>query len=303
MKAVVYEKYGPPEVLEFKEIEKPVPKENEILVKVRATTVHIGDVRMRSFDVPRLQWLPMRLYLGLTKPKREILGMELAGEVESVGKNVTKFKIGNQIFALTFWMNFGSYVEYKAMPEDGIVTLKPDNLTFEEAAAIPGGGLTALGLIKSMNIRAGQKILIYGASGSVGTYALQLANYYGAEVTGVCSTGNLEMVKSLGANKVIDYKEEDFTHTEERYDFIFDAVGKTSKSECKKLLTTGGKFISVMDYQSAKPTRTDLFFLKELTEEGKFKPVIDRIYPFAQIVEAHRYVELGHKKGNVAITI
>jgi NADPH:quinone reductase-like Zn-dependent oxidoreductase len=307
MKAVVYEKYGPPEVLQIKEVEKPKPKGDEVLIKNYATTVHIGDTRVRSFRVPAKHWLPMRLFLGLTKPKRTILGMEASGVIESVGNDVKEFKKGDEVFTLNGF-GFGAYAEYSTVlaicgdEKKGIVGLKPSNITFEEAAAVPAGALTALRHMQKVNVQKGTKILIYGASGSVGTYAVQIAKYYGGEVTGVCSTSNLDLVKSIGADNVIDYTKEDFTKSGEVYDIVFDAVFKISKSQCKNILKENGIFDS-SHAKIQQPREKDLIFLKELVEKNKVKPVIDKTYPMEQIVEAHRYVDLGHKKGNVVITI
>lgn len=322
MKAVVATQYGSPEVLQLQEVEKPPPKDNELLIKVYATTVNAGDDRMRSFNMPPLFWLSARLALGFSKPKQPIFGMELTGEVEAVGQDVTRFKVGDQVFASTFAANFGAHAEYKCLPEDGAVVTKPQSMTYEEATTLPISANTALFFLKAGNIQPGQKVLIYGAAGSVSTFAVQLAKYFGAEVTGVCSTGNVALVKSLGTDQVIDYTLEDFTQSGETYDIIFDAVGKTTFSQCQSALKRNGYYLhTVMVLPeirglwyglttgkkviggTAVPSREALVFLKELVETGRLKVVIDRCYPLEQIVEAHRYVETGHKKGHVVITL
>lgn len=302
MKAIVASKFGGPEVLHFQEVEKPTPKDHEILVKVRAATVTAGDIRMRSLNVPPLFWLPARITLGFTKPKHPIYGMELSGEVEAVGKDVTRFKTGDPVFASTLAQNFGAHAAYKCLPQDGLVLTKPDNLTYEEAAAVPIGAPTALRLLRKGKIQRGQKVLIYGASGSVGTYALQLARYFGAEVTGVCSTANLELVKSLGASHVIDYTKEDFSTSATLYDVIFDTLGKCPKSQYSKALKPNGTYVTIAKLNT-KQTMEEFIFIKERIEAGEIKAVIDRRYPLEQVAEAHRYVEAGHKKGNVVITL
>ncbi len=303
MKAVVYEKYGPPEVLQLKEVPKPAPKDNEVLVKIHATTAHIGDFRLRSFTVPPLFWIPFRLYIGVFRPRRKILGIELAGEIEEAGKDVTLFKEGDRVFGSTMALNFGAYAEYKCFPEDGMLLKKPDSITYGEAATIPGAGATSLRCLRKGKIQPGQKVLIYGASGSVGTLSIQLANHFGAEVTGVCSAVNLELVKSLGAVKVIDYTKEDFTKEGKVYDVVFDAVGKIPASRAKKALKKGGIYLNVMTSSGMSEKKEELVTITEIIASGKVKPFIDRTYPLEEIVEAHRYIEKGHKKGNVIITV
>jgi NADPH:quinone reductase-like Zn-dependent oxidoreductase len=310
MKAVVCTKYGPPEVLKLSEVPKPVPKDNEVLVKIHATSVHIGDWRLRSFTVPPLFQFPFRLSVGFRGPRKKILGSELAGEIEVIGKDVKRFKVG-------------TYAEYVCLPETAILTIKPINITYEEATAGPVSTLAALYFLRRGGIKKGEEILINGASGALGTAAVQLAKYFGAEVTGVCSTTNIELVKSLGADNIIDYTKEDFTKNEQTYDIIFDAVGKSSFSQCKDSLKQDGVYLmsvptlaillqtlctSIVGSKKAilgvpKSGTEDLNFIKELLETGKLKPVIDRTYPLEQIVEAHRYVDTGRKKGNVVITV
>lgn len=303
MKAIVCIKYGPPEVLQLKEVEKPIPKDNEVLVKVYATAVTSGDCRMRSFNVPLMQWLPARLILGLKKPRNPILGLWLAGEIETAGKAVKKFKKGDRVYARTPDLKFGAYAEYACLSENGFIALIPSNLNYAEAVAFPFGGFTALYFLKKAKIQRGKKVLVYGASGAVGTAAIQLAKYFGAEVTGVCSTANLELVKSLGADKVIDYTKEDYANGNELFDIIFDAVGKISYTKSKKVLRPYAKYVSVISSGHTKIGTEEQILLNTIMEEGKLLPVIDRVYTLEQMVEAHRYVDKGHKKGNVVITV
>ncbi len=322
MRAIVYTEYGPPEVLRLAEVERPIPRDDEVLIRVHATTVSAPDFRCRSFTVPLSFWIPARLALGILKPRRPILGAELSGEIEETGKDVTRFKKGDQIFAATV-TRFGGYAEYTCLPETGVIALKPSNMTYEEAAAVPIGARAALHFLRMANIKSDQKVLVYGASGSVGTFAVQLAKYYGAEVTGVCSGSNLELVKSLGADAAVDYTKEDFAAGGETYDVIFVAVDKGSFPDCMKALKPKGIYLNattpvrtlrmrwaaltsgkkIVTGEHPSKTADDLAFLKGLIEEGVLRSAIDRRYPLEQIVEAHRYVDQGHKKGNVVVTV
>lgn len=312
MKAIICTKYGPPEVFQLREVEKTIPKDNEVLIKIHAASATISDCIVRSGKVNILLWLPMRIFVGFKSPRKSILGLELAGEIEETGKYVKRFKKGDQVFAYT-GKRFGAYGEYTCLPEDGLcmpsdclIEQKPSNVTYEEAASVPSRGTLALYYLKNGNIHSGQKVLIYGASGGVGTFAVQIARHFGAIVTGVCSTSNFELVKSLGADYVVDYTKEDFTKEGELYDFVFDAVGKKKSSKLKlhysKSLTPNGKYASVDD-GTPRINIDHLRLLKKLIESGKIKPVLDKCFPLEQIVEAHHYVEKGHKKGGVVIKV
>jgi NADPH:quinone reductase-like Zn-dependent oxidoreductase len=307
MRVMVTTKYGPPEVLQIREREKPIPDDNEVLIKIHATTVSVGDVKMRGLNIPLVQKFAARLFLGFTKPKKDILGMELAGEVETVGADVTKFKVGDRVFASTFWEGLGGYAQYKCMPEDGMLAIIPENMSYEEAVPVLGGGVTAAKILKKGNIKPGHRVLIYGASGNVGTYAVQIAKHLGAEVTGVCSTKNLEWVKELGCDKVIDYTQEDFTKSGEIYDIVFDAVNKMESSQRKVSLSETGIHLNVDKDSGGVGKSNDhieyLVFLRELMEAGKLKSIIDSTYPFEQIPKAHIYVETGRKRGSIVITV
>lgn len=312
MKAIICTAYGPPEVLQLTEVEKPVPRKNEVCIKVMATATTASDCIVRGFKIPRwhLMSIMMGLVLGFKKPRNPILGILLSGEIESIGSDVTLFKPGDEVFAWAVRsstsIKFGSYAEYNCLPENGVIAIKPENLSHVETAAIPYGGLIAMDYLKKLGIKKGQKLLIYGASGSIGTSAVQIAKHAGAEVTGVCSTKNLEMVSSLGADRVIDYTRDTNSDSEVQYDSILDAVGKWKSSEFKKqlrnILAPGGRYISVDD-GSPKATRENLLRLKELTEAGHLVPVIDRTWPLEEMEEAHRYVDRGHKRRNVIITV
>jgi NADPH:quinone reductase-like Zn-dependent oxidoreductase len=322
MQAIVYDRFGPPDVLELREVPKPVPKDNEVLIKIHVTTVTSGDWRVRSLNVPAGFTLPARLMFGPTKPRQPILGTELAGEVESAGKDVTRFKVGDRVFAFS-GARMGCYAQYKCMPEDGAVARKPPNLSYEEAAALSFGGTTALDFFRRGNLQRGEQVLVNGASGGVGTAAVQLARHFGAEVTAVCSGANAELVRSLGAEHVIDYTREDFTKSGAAYDVIVDTAGTAPFPRSKGSLKEGGRLLQILGglpdmlqipwaaLTSSKgiiagpagERAEDVRLLAQLAEAGAFKAVIDRRYPWEQIVEAHRYVDTGHKKGNVVVTV
>lgn len=322
MKAVVYERYGPPDVLELRDVAKPSPKDNEVLIRTRVTTVTSGDWRARSLDVPFGFGLISRLFFGVFRPRQRILGTELAGDVEAVGMHVSKFKVGDPVFAYS-GAHMGCYAEYKCMREDGAVTSKPSNLTYDEAAALSFGGTTALDFFRRGNLRSGERVVVNGASGGVGTAAVQIAKHFGAEVTAVCSTANVDLVRSLGAEHVVDYTKEDFTENGQTYDVIVDTAGTAPFSRSGGSLRENGRLLLVLgglpdllkapwvSMTSGKKVIAgpaaerpeDLRRLAELAEAGEFKPVIDRHYPLEQIAEAHRYVDAGHKKGNVIINV
>ena len=321
IKAIVCSKYGPPEVLKLKEINKPIPKNNEALIKIYASTVTAGDCRILRNDFAKWFWLPGRIIFGFTKPRRDIPGWELSGEIESVGKDVKRFKKGDNVFGFNKGISFGgTNAEYKCLSEDRLVSIDLDKISYKEAAVLPIGGLTALHFLRKANTKKEHKVLIYGASGSVGTYSVQLAKYFGAEVTGVCSSKNFELVRSLGADNIIDYSKEDFTKNGQTYDIIFDTVSKISFSYCKRSLKRKGIYLTVdwpflhalwvsltsnknIIFGMAQDKTEDLIFLRNLVENKKIKPVIDKTYLLEQAVEAYRYVEKGHKKGNLVINI
>jgi NADPH:quinone reductase-like Zn-dependent oxidoreductase len=305
MRAVICTRYGPPEVLQLADVERPVPRRNQVRIRIFATSVSFSDILVRGLKVPRRYQLLFRLLAGWTAPRRRILGMVLSGEVESVGRNVTSFKSGDQVFGMSRWV-VGTYAEEVCWSANTLLAPRPKNLSDEEAAALPYGGLLAMHCLRKAKIQPGQRVLIYGASGAIGTAAVQLAKHFGATVTGVCSTTNVALVESLGADAVVDYTREDFTSRGERYDLILDAVGKrksaAAMSDAGRALTTGGRCRSIDD-DFPMPTQQDLDLLRLLAESGALLPVIDRRYPLEEIAEAHRYVELGHKKGNVIVTV
>ncbi len=324
MKAVICNKYGnPEEVLQIKEIDKPVPKQNEVLIKIHATTVNGADARIRGAVFPSIFNFPVKLVMGFKGPRKKVLGVELAGEIEAVGEKVTRFKEGDSVFAST-GASFGAHAEYTCLPENAIMVIKPSNMSFEEAATVPHCALAALYFLRKGNVRPGQKVLIHGASGGIGTFAVQIAKSMGAEVTGVCSTANIEMVKSIGANKVIDYTSESLAQSGETFDVIFDTVGKSSIPECLSVLKEKGIYFSAVHLELsrilegikaslsgtkkvvggvAKYTTENLNALKNMIESGELKTVIDKQYTLEQIIDAHTYVDTGHKKGHVSVSI
>lgn len=306
MKAVMFERYGAPEVLHLVDVPLPTPKADEVLVKIHATTVTAGDVIMRSLKLPPIagwQKVFARLYLGVRKPRRPILGMEIAGTVAAVGEGITRFQIGQAVFASTASLRFGGYADYKCIPESGMILPKPATLSFSEAAALPGGSLTALRCLRKGDLQAGQHVLVYGASGAVGTSAVQIARALGARVTGVCSAANAALVKELGAASVIDYTHEDFTRLPARYDLIFDAVGKLTAEQVRRAKTLAPRLLNVLKDSGLGETVAELRAVVALVDAGHLRPFIDRTYALEHIVEAHRYVESGHKRGNVVITL
>ena len=325
MKAIVCTKYGPPDVLQLQDVEKPTPRDNEVLIRIHAATVTAGDSQLRSLKFPLLLQFLLRIGFGFRRPRKKILGQELAGEIEAVGKEVTRFRKGDQVFAWS-GLGLGAYAEYTCLPANGVLAIKPATMTYEQAAVLPVGGLDAAYFLRNSHIKSGQKMLINGAGGSIGTFAVQIAKYFGAEVTAVDSTGKLDMLRSIGADQVIDYAQEDFTKRRETYDVIFDVIGKSSFSRSVRSLTTNGHYLlgdsrllqrirgrwtSMSSSKQVIPWKTrtaseyaqDIRFLKELIEAGKIHSVIDRSYPLEQTAEAHRYVDTGHKKGNVVITV
>jgi len=318
MKAFVYETYGPPEVLHLKEIEKPEPAENEIRVKIHSTTVTAGDCEIREFNFPLLFWIPLRIMFGIFKPKRKILGQEFSGVIDQIGREVKKVKVGDEIFAPSD-MNFGTYTEYKILKEDHTIGIKPKTLSFAEAAAVSTGGLNAIYFLKKVNISAGEKILIIGAGGSIGTSSVQLAKYYGAEVTAVDCGAKLEMLENIGADHVIDYQQEDFACSRKKYDVIFDIADESDYFNCMASLNKGGRYLLATPKISkifagmfsnkkvvtgvAAYTKKDMIYLQKLVQDGVIKPHIDKQFKLESIVEAHQYVETGMKQGNVAVLV
>ena len=330
MKAIIYDTYGSPEVLKLVELNKPTPKENEILIKNHAASVNYGDILARNFkdvtphkfNMPFLFWIMARAFFGFSKPKVKILGSEFSGDVEAVGKNVTGFKVGDKVFGYR-GQSMGTYAEYFVVPEKSVVTLKPENISYEEAAAVPGGSMVALFVLKKANVIKGEKVLVIGASGGNGNFIVQIAKNFGAEVTGVCGTNRVDFVKALGADKVIDYTKEDFTNKGVKYDVIFDVLGRTGFSKCKNSLTENGKYVLIsfkvkqllqMMWTSLVGSKKvmcvlspqkpeELHAVSKMIEEGKLKSIIDETFPLDKAAEAHKYVEQGNKKGNVVITI